>query len=905
VVPWIAVKPTLEHPPSSAPADVHLPLRRDVKLLGALLGETIRQHEGEAVFTTVEQVRRLAKQARGGDEAASHELDATLAALSPAGAHAVTRAFSRFLDLANIAEQHHRIRRRRQYRQAPLAPPQRGSFEEVFARLIDGGVTSEKLYEASAGLAIGLVLTAHPTEIARRTLLQKHNRLAASLDALDRLAPAGPERDEALDALRREITAVWLTDEIRRQRPTPEDEARAGLLVFEQSLWDAVPRILRQLSRALRAATGRDLPLEAAPIRFGSWMGGDRDGNPNVTPEVTRRVCALSRWLVAELYLREVTELRGELSFGSCSDELRRHVGPKAREPYRTLLARVRERLEATRDDAARLLQDRPSCADPRASYASPRELLEPLLLCHRSLCETGAGIIAAGRLEDTIRRVRCFGLTLVRLDIRQESARHVQTLDEITRAAGLGSFAAWSEAMRQQFLVSRLEGAQPLVPPGIALSPEAQDVWDTFQTLAGIDEEALGAYVISMAQDPSDVLAVELLRKEAGIKAPLPVVPLFEQLAALRAAPECVARLLSIPWFRQRTGASLELMLGYSDSAKDVGRLAADWELYKVQERLVAVCRQAGVTPRFFHGRGGSPGRGGAPTYEAILSQPPGATNGALRVTEQGEMIQAKFGQVGIAERTLEIYVSATLETSLSPPREPDAAWRHIMDELAASGRQAYERLVKGDPDFLEYFRNATPVTELGQLNIGSRPARRSPATGIETLRAIPWVFAWTQSRLMLPGWLGFDDALREALDRGCLSELQRMHREWTFFRSSVSLVEMVLAKADAGIAARYDERLVPASLQELGRRLRERLAAASHAVLAVTGNHALLDGNRVLQRSIAVRNPYVDPINIMQVEMLRRTRAGGPAEAVDPTLRDTLLASMNGIAAGMRNTG
>jgi phosphoenolpyruvate carboxylase len=882
--------------------DDHKRLRDDVRLLGEILGATLRRQEGTELYDLVERVRALAKSSRARGDESFDELRALLAGIPIERSLPVARAFSHFLALANIAEQHHRIRRRRHYESDPALPPQRGSFEETFTRMLDSGIPAGTIFETVCALRIGLVFTAHPTEVARRTVAQKVRRIADSLAALDHPELTPLEREDVIQDLRREVTEMWETDEVRHQRPTPTDEAKSGFVVFEQTLWDAMPRYCRQLDRAMRSHLERALPLDVAPIRFGSWMGGDRDGNPTVTPEVTRTVCLLARWLAADLYLKEVEHLREELSLHEATPELAARTGG-AREPYRELLRDVRERLRDTKLSLEQEINGKPAASELRRS----EELLEPLMLCYRSLLETGNEVVAGGRLTDVIRRVACFGLTLVRLDIRQDSARHTEALDTITRSLGLGSYAAWNETQRQEFLVRELENPRPLVPPGLEAGPEVRDVLDTFAMLAAIPRESLGVYVITMAAAPSDVLAVELLQKEARIAEPLPVVPLFETAKDLQAAGETVRALLAIPPYRARitragsTRPDQEIMIGYSDSAKDAGRFAAAWHLYKAQEDVVAAARESDARVTLFHGRGGSVGRGGGPTYLAIQSQPPGSVDGSLRVTEQGEMIQAKFGLPGIALRTLEIYTTATLEATLLPGRGPEPPQRELMDRLAARSREAYRAVVYETPEFIEYFRAATPEAELEWVNIGSRPARRKKGGGVESLRAIPWQFAWTQNRLMLPAWLGVDTALGEAIAEGHLDELRRMNETWPFFRTVLDLMEMVLAKADARIAAHYDAVLVPDRLRTLGETLRAKLQAAIDTTVTASQHAALLEDDGVLRRSIAVRNPYVDPINILQVELLRRLRS----EEHDDRLLDAFRTTVTGIAAGMRNTG
>jgi len=880
-------------------SDPHKPLRDDVRLLGELLGDTVRAQAGDRIFATVERVRALAKSGRAGNDADFRELADELSRMAVDDALPIARAFAHFLHLANIAEQHHRVRRRRAYLRDPASAPQRGSCADGFARLLAAGITPDQLYTAVSALQVELVLTAHPTEVARRRLVQKHNRIAAALAQRDRPDLTAPEQADVLAGIRREIQTAWGTTEVRQQRPTPIDEVRSGLIVFEQSLWDALPQYLRSVDRALRASTGRGLPIDAAPLRFGSWIGGDRDGNPHVTPEVTQRAVLLSRWVAAGLYLREVEALRDELSIESATEELRGRV-PGSVEPYRELLRGVRGRLEATRAWIEASLQTADPPAPEADVYVTGEALAADLRLCHRSLQATGQGLIADGRLTDILRRVAAFGVTLARLDIRQDSARHTDALSAITAALGLGSYAEWDESSRLAFLVRELSSRRPLIPDGVEASPEVRDVLDTFRMIAAAPAGSLGAYVITMTRSASDVLAVELLQKASRVPAPLRVVPLFETARDLQQAGAVMDTLLAEPWYRGRTCGRQEVMIGYSDSAKDVGRVAAGWELFKAQEAIVVACARHGVKVTLFHGRGGSVGRGGGPTHLALQSQPPGSVDGTLRVTEQGEMLQALFGFPDIAVRTMEVYTTGTLDAWLTPVRGGSDEWRACMDRLAADAHDGYRHIVYDDPRFIDYFHASTPEAEIGEMNIGSRPARRSGGTSVAGLRAIPWQFAWTQTRLMLGAWLGVEEALDRAVARGEAPLLRTMYREWPPFQSAIDLIEMVLAKADGRIAAEYDRRLVPRDLQPLGDELRARLARAIRGVRAVSGHGELLEATPVIRRSIDVRNPYVDPLNLVQVELLRRMR-----ERPDTRVHTALMVTVNGIAAGLRNTG
>lgn len=879
-------------------SDPHKPLRDDVRLLGELLGEIIRHHAGQACFDTVEAVRNLSKGAREGGEADFANLVRLLDDLPTAHVLPVARAFAHFLHLANIAEQHHRVRRRRTYQRDPHAAPQRDTCEEAFQALLGAGVPASELIRAVRTLHIEIVLTAHPTEVMRRTLMQKFARIAQVLAHRDRTDLTPAEREATVTDLQREILAAWTTDEVRRQAPTPVDEATWGLAVIEQTLWQVIPRYLRIVDRALRTYTGEALPVEAAPLRFGSWMGGDRDGNPNVTPQVTAAVCLLARRTAASLFLRDIEALHEELSMATASAELQAEVGD-VHEPYRAMMHRIHTRLLATH----RHLEARLVGCDPgdEPIYSEAEALAAPLRLCYRALVETGNERIADGNLLDTLRRLACFGLTLVRIDLRQESGRHTAALDALTRYLGIGAYAAWDEAERQDFLLREIVSKRPLIPADMPVETAVQDVLDTFKMMAQQDPDALGAYIISMAQSASDVLAVELLQREARVPQPLRVVPLFETVEDLRRSDTVMRQLFDLDWYRQRIAGRQEVMIGYSDSTKDAGHLAAAWELYQAQERLVALCCEYDVHLTLFHGRGGTVGRGGGPTALAIQAQPPGAIQGRLRVTEQGEMIQVQFGLPDIAARTLEVYTTATLRATLQPPEAPLPPWRTVMDRLATVSAEAYRGQVRDNADFVTYFQAATPVNALSHLHIGSRPARRQPGMDLASLRAIPWVFGWTQMRLLLPAWLGVGQALHAAFEDGSEDVLREMYRDWPMFHATLDLIEMVLAKAEPTIAAHYDRYLVSEPLQAIGRELRDTLARTGDAVLRITGHQMLLENNPVLHRSINVRNPYVDPLNLVQVELLRRLRATGD----DDRIRDALLVTVNGIAAGMRNTG
>ncbi|WP_296248555.1 phosphoenolpyruvate carboxylase [Pseudomonas sp. UBA4194] len=880
-------------------SDIDVRLREDVHLLGELLGTTIREQYGDAFLEKIERIRRGAKadrQRHPDGQESSAQLSSSLNDLAEDELLPVARAFNQFLNLANICEQYQLIRRRDEGQPEPF---ENTVLPELLARLKSAGHSPEALARQLGRLEIELVLTAHPTEVARRTLIQKYDAIAAQLASQDHRDLNDAERDAIRQRLQRLIAEAWHTEEIRRTRPTPVDEAKWGFAVIENSLWQAVPHHLRKVDQALHAATGFRLALEAAPVRFASWMGGDRDGNPNVTAKVTREVLLLARWMAADLFVRDVDQLAADLSMQQASAALIERVGDSP-EPYRALLKQLRERLRATRTWAqASLQENQPAGADV---LQDNRDLLEPLQLCFQSLHECGMGVIADGPLLDCLRRAVTFGLFLVRLDVRQDSTRHSSAMSEITDYLGLGRYEEWDEQARVSFLARELASRRPLLPPYFKASADTAEVLATCREIAAAPAASLGSYVISMAGAASDVLAVQLLLKESGVLRPMRVVPLFETLADLDNAGPVIEQLLQLPGYRNRLHGPQEVMIGYSDSAKDAGTTAAAWAQYRAQEKLVDICREQDVELLLFHGRGGTVGRGGGPAHAAILSQPPGSVAGRFRTTEQGEMIRFKFGLPDIAEQNLNLYLAAVLEATVLPPPPPQPAWRTLMDELAADGVKAYRQVVREHPQFVEYFRQSTPEQELGRLPLGSRPAKRRQG-GIESLRAIPWIFGWTQTRLMLPAWLGWEAALSSALARGEGEQLANMREQWPFFRTRIDMLEMVLAKADAEIALLYDQRLVEPGLQPLGVELRDLLSQCCEVVLGLTGQRQLLAHSPVTLEFFRLRNTYLDPLHLLQAELLARSRSR--EAALDSPLEQALLVTVAGIAAGLRNTG
>lgn len=862
-------------------------LRQNVKLLGRMLGDVVRQHAGEVIYDSVESIRQLSKNAQVENN--FDRLFDMLGQLDDEATLQIARAFSQFLNLANIAEQHH---------STSDVATERLSLEATLSgtvRALQETHAPATIAAALDDLHIDLVLTAHPTEITRRTLIHKHREINACLGQLDKKGLSHRDQQRIQQRLRELIAQIWHTEEFRTDRPTPIDEARWAFAVIENSLWDAVPAFFRTVDSIATQAELPARPNNWQPIQISSWIGGDRDGNPNVTAEVTTRVLMLARWEACDLFLRDVATLYEELSVTTASTALQRATD-YAREPYRYTLRQLRARLVAQRSELDQALRGE----IPAPAPLRPEELLTPLTLCYDSLIECGIDSIANGLLLDTLYRARCFGPYLIKLDIRQESGRHRETLSALTNALGLGDYDTWSETERRRWLRQELLNPRPLIADTWQPEPAVAEVLNTFRVIAKTDPQALGCYVISMASQVSDVLAVQLLLKATGCSVAMPVAPLFETLDDLDHAASVIDELLADDDYRSRLARYQVVMIGYSDSAKDAGMLAAGWAQYRAQESLLAICDKHKTPLQLFHGRGGTIGRGGAPAYQALLSQPPGSLENGLRVTEQGEMIRTKLGMTALALNTLGQYASAILQANLVPPPEPANAWRLMMDRLAADSCEHYRNWVRHEPNFVTYFRQATPEQELASLPLGSRPARRRTDGGIESLRAIPWIFAWSQNRLMLPAWLGAGAALQNAVAADGLETLQTMHTLWPFFRTRLSMLEMVFAKTDLDIALFYDRMLVVSELKPLGTGLRQQLQDDMSILVKILEQETLLQNDAWVRESISLRDIYTAPLNLLQAELLRRVR-----ETHDPAVEQALMVTIAGVAAGMRNTG
>ncbi|MCP5248248.1 MAG: phosphoenolpyruvate carboxylase [Candidatus Accumulibacter sp.] len=916
-------------------ADKDLPLREDIRLLGRILGDTVQQQEGSAVFDVVERIRRNSVRFdRELDEGARAELEAILTELPRDTMLAVIRSFTYFLHLANIAEDEHHVRRRRAHEMIG-SPPRDGSLALTLSRLQAAGIGREALRDCLEQALISPVLTAHPTEVSRKSILYCQHQIRGLLDDRDRLRLTPVELAENETALRRAVLTLWRTRMVRSTRLAVIDEVKNGISYFDETFFVELPRLYcqfeDQLAEAFPAAQDGNWSLPNF-YRVGSWIGGDRDGNPFVTAGILRETVRRQSIAAFDFYLGEIHALGRELPLShtlvavSEALEALAEASPdtapqRLDEPYRRALTGIYARLAAT---ASKLDQhESPEHAVGLAeAYGTPDEIVADLQVLVTSLTANGGELVAGGRLRRLLRAIGVFGFHLAPIDLRQNSEVHARTVGELlARAERCADYAGLDEAARIALLTDEIRTTRPLYSPYIDYAAETVGELAIFFAARELRERygaaALPNCIISKTDGVSDLLEVALLLKEAGLLSPgaeprlaLNIVPLFETIDDLQRAPTVMHRLFSLPAYRALVAArddQHEVMLGYSDSNKDGGFLTSGWELYKAEIGLTRVFAEHGIRLRLFHGRGGSVGRGGGPSYDAILAQPAGAVSGQIRITEQGEVIASKYANPEVGRRNLEILAAATLEeTLLGTDRDgaPTDDFHQAMEALSTLAYGAYRQLVYETPGFTRYFRESTPILEIAALNIGSRPASRTASERIEDLRAIPWVFSWAQCRLMLPGWYGFGSAVerwREANPAG-LALLQEMFRRWPFFRTLLSNMDMVLAKSDLAIASRYAELVSDGELRNtVFTRIRDEWQRTRAALLAINGQCELLADNPLLQRSMRNRFPYIDLLNHLQVELLHRLRAGDD----DVRLQRGSLITINGIAAGLRNSG
>ncbi|MDA9105566.1 phosphoenolpyruvate carboxylase [Candidatus Pelagibacter sp.] len=881
-------------------------LREDIRLLGTFLGRVIRDQEGLTFYKIVERLRLLSKNTLLDKNKSKVFLKVSkeVKKLKPKDIFRVTRSFSHILNLMNLAESLDASRKLNEYENPYFKNKNQNIFiEDIIKNLFKNRkISNNKIYKQATKLDIGIVLTAHPTEVKRRTLIQKYANLIELMEQRH-LYKKYPSKILEIDRkIYTEITVIWKTDELKRSKPSPLDEAKWGLAVIEDSLWDTIPKVYKRLNDIFRKNLGKDLPRGYNPIQFGSWMGGDRDGNPNVTAEVTKKVILFSRWQAAKLYEKELTKLIQDLSMKECSPKIKKITG-NSFEPYRVYLRPIRDKIRLTYQLIEKHLNNNKSLNEKKL-LTDKNEILKPLREVRESLNLNRGQHIANADLLDLIRRVRCFGINLARLDIRQESSRHQKLISDVLNKKYKINFFSLSESKKINLLNSLIKQKKYFINNLKIKHKDNKEVWNTFKQISKEPEQCMGAYVISMTSKASDVLSVYFLQKQAETKNLLRVVPLFETLDDLKNAKSVMENIFKLSWYRRLINHKQEVMIGYSDSSKDAGKLSASWHQYKLQEELRNLAKKYKIDLVFFHGRGGSAGRGGGPIQATLKSQPANTVNGKIRITDQGEVIQQKYGYKPLAEYNLCSYIGAVMDASLNPPPKSKKNWRELIEKMSEIATSSYRKNLNQSEDFIRYFKTVTPHKSLGKLAIGSRPSKRKNVDNIQSLRAIPWVFAWTQIRLMLPAWLGTTEALRYGSIKKFSKTLTDMEKNWPYFVSTMDILDMVITKVDPEISIIYENNLADSALKRIGKKLRFQFDALVKLHNKITPKEVFKE-RKEFRKALFIRNNYTETLNILQATIMNKINNNKYKELDKKFIDDALMTSIAGISAAMKNTG
>ena len=881
-------------------------LREDIRLLGTFLGRVIRDQEGLAFYKIVERLRLLSKNTLLDKNKSKVFLKVSkeVKKLKPKDIFRLTRSFSHILNLMNLAESLDASRKLNEYENPYFKNKNQNIFiEDIIKNLFKNrNISNNKIYKQATKLDIGIVLTAHPTEVKRRTLIQKYANLIELMEQRH-LYKKYPSKILEIDRkIYTEITVIWKTDELKRSKPSPLDEAKWGLAVIEDSLWDTIPKVYKRLNDIFRKNLGKDLPRGYNPIQFGSWMGGDRDGNPNVTAEVTKKVILFSRWQAAKLYEKELTKLIQDLSMKECSPKIKKITG-NSFEPYRVYLRPIRDKIRLTYQLIEKHLNNNKSLNEKKL-LKDKNEILKPLREVRESLNLNRGQHIANADLLDLIRRVRCFGINLARLDIRQESSRHQKLIADVLNKKYKINFSSLSESKKINLLNLLIKQKKYFINNLKIKHKDNKEVWNTFKQISKEPEQCMGAYVISMTSKASDILSVYFLQKQAETKNLLRVVPLFETLDDLKNAKSVMENIFKLSWYRRLINHKQEVMIGYSDSSKDAGKLSASWHQYKLQEELRNLAKKYKIDLVFFHGRGGSAGRGGGPIQATLKSQPANTVNGKIRITDQGEVIQQKYGYKPLAEYNLCSYIGAVMDASLNPPPKSKKNWRELIEKMSEIATSSYRKNLNQSEDFIRYFKTVTPHKSLGKLAIGSRPTKRKNVDNIQSLRAIPWVFAWTQIRLMLPAWLGTTEALRYGSIKKFSKTLTDMEKNWPYFVSTMDILDMVITKVDPEISIIYENNLADSALKRIGKKLRFQFDALVKLHNKITPKEVFKE-RKEFRKALFIRNNYTETLNILQATIMNKINNNKYKKLDKKFLDDALMTSIAGISAAMKNTG